>query len=69
MSTAATTHFLRFVPLFPTAVAIPFRGIGGHPVANFRTEVESVENNVRRGGSATSKLGMVAIACSKFHTR
>jgi hypothetical protein len=22
-------------PLFPTAVAIPFRGIGGHPVANF----------------------------------
>ena len=40
-------NFLRFVPLFPTAVAIPFRGIGGHPVANFRTEVESVENNVR----------------------
>ena len=40
-------NFLRSVPLFPTAVAAPFRGIGGHPVANFRTEVESVENNVR----------------------
>jgi hypothetical protein len=55
MSTEAITpllarfwgNFLRFVPLFPTAVATPLRGIGGHPVANFRTEVQSVENNVR----------------------
>ena len=47
------------------SVATLFCRIDGHPVVKFRTQVESVENNVRcarRGSSAASKLGMMVLA-------